>query len=120
MQIEEHEAQMRAMKEQDRNGVHIMADPAIPNYGVKVNGRAVGTAKVDKDIEAELAEFMFRERMSNRISAFVQNMLDEEEASRMNAAGVTLMQYRRKQLLGSAAAIWPFPRQRHDSIVSAA
>lgn len=98
----------------------------MPSYGVKVrsagvrmNGHKATTPDQDPNALA-LAEYMFKQRMSNRISAFVQNMLDEEEASRMNAAGVTLMQYRRKQLLGSAAAVWPYPRQRHDSIVSAA
>ena len=85
----------------------------VPAYGAKINGHPVGVSKskVEADLEADLAEFMFRERMSNRISAFVQHSLDEEEASRMNAAGVTLMQYRRKQLLGSAAAVWPYPRR---------
>ena len=91
----------------------------VPAYGAKINGRPVGVAKVDKDIEAELAEFMFRERMSNRISAAVQHSLDEEEASRMNAAGVTLMQYRRKQLLGSAAAVWPYPRHVDNGNIAA-
>lgn len=89
----------------------------VPAYGAKINGHPVGVSK--SKVEADLAEFMFRERMSNRISAFVQHSLDEEEASRMNAAGVTLMQYRRKQLLGSAAAVWPYPRHVDNGNIAA-
>lgn len=83
----------------------------MPSYGVKMNGRRVGMGmcKGDNPLEAELAAHMYRERMKHRVAAFVQHSFDEEEASRMNAAGVTIMQHMRKRLLGSAAAIWPFP-----------
>lgn len=77
----------------------------VQSAGVRMNGSHYGKT------EAELAEYMFRERMAHRIAAAVRVSLDEEEASRMNAAGVTLMQYRRKHLLGSAAAVWPYPRK---------
>ena len=96
----------------------------MPSYGVKVRGGGVrvnGHVHPEEDKNALLlADYMFKQRMANVIGQAVQRNLDEEEASRMNAAGVTLMQFRRKQFLGSAAAIWPYPRKDGDNIAEAA
>ena len=76
----------------------------IPHYGAKADVVIADEVQAAQK-ERELAEHMFRQHMEEQVRKAVAQSMNEAEASRMNVAGVTLSQYRRKQLLSGASAL---------------
>ncbi len=102
----EHAAFIAAQEAETLKAVAGMALPAH-----MLGGNVPMTATEGELRMREVAEQMRRRRVLALIESVVTTSVAERMARTMNRLGIKPMEYRKRQFLASAAAIWPYPRK---------